>query len=473
MSLQILLGAAVALVIGFTFAWFVASARIGAKAQRLAAERDLAMNERARLEIETTELRGRISTAEAGRAAADTRMEEAQKRIDELSLFFERSRRELTGAYAELSDKALKGAVETLAHVVTPHLEKADQKISSNLDENLKPVRLMLDRYQEELRKSEQQRLTQAGALEEQIRSLATATEAARAEAARVASALSDPKGRGNWGEVALRRCVEIAGLSEYCDFETQMGLRNEDDEGVRPDMVVRLPNGRSIFVDAKVPMRFYQQAVAEPDEKKKGELLALHAKNLRRHVEELSRRRYPTAVRDSIEFTILFVGGEQFLSAALGTDPDLFEVAIEKRVFLASPLLLVPMLRVVALNWNAERAEENAEKSLQIGKELFERFVKVFDEIEAVGKSLGGAVNTYNKAIRSIDARLVPKAAQLLDHIESQKAVAAFEQIEALPLESAKMPNVAIRLPIRELQPPPYVPEEEAEEQPLASPST
>jgi DNA recombination protein RmuC len=473
MNPQLLAFSAAALVLGFVLAWLLSSARLGARVQRLAAERDLSLAERERLEREAAELRQQASAADAARASADARMDEAQKRIEELSLFFERSRRELTGAYAELSDKALKGAVENLASVVRPQLEQADQKISSNLDENLKPVREMLDRYQSELRRSEQQRLSQAGALEEQIRALAIAAEAARVEAAKVASALSEPKGRGNWGEIALKRCVEIAGMSEYCDFETQVGLRNEDDHGVRPDMIVRLPNGRNIFVDAKVPMSFYQQAVEEPDEIRKAELFALHAKNVRRHVEELSRRRYPTALRNSVEFTILFVGSDHFLSAALAADRSLFDIAAEKRVFLASPLLLVPMLRVVAMNWSAERAEENAEKALEIGKDLFERFVKVFDEIEAVGKSLGGAVNTYNRAIRSIDSRLVPKAVQMLEHVQSQKQVPEFEQIEAAPLESSKMPNVAMRLPIRELQAPLPLLEDEQEEAPILSPST
>jgi DNA recombination protein RmuC len=414
-----------------------------------------AMRARVRHEAAAAAILSELQTEQKLRTVAETRLEESQKKAEELSLFFERSRRELTGTYAELSQKALKDAVDSLATVVTPHLEKADQKISSNLLQNLQPVREMLDRYQEELRKSEQQRQFQTGAIQQQIESLAAATEATRKQAEKVATALGGPKSSGNWGEMALRRCVELAGMSEHCDFEVQWSGRNEDSSGVRPDMIVRLPNERVIFVDAKVPIDAYQQAMAETDEKRRGELMLLHARTLKRHVEELSRRKYPTAVRDSLDFTILFVGGDQFLSGALTTDPMLYESAVQRSVFLASPTLLVPLLRVVALVWKAEKAEESAQNALEIGRDLYDRFVTVFDHFEGVGKALNSAVGRYNDAVRSVDSRLVPKANQLREHISSRKEMPEVSQIDTMTRESSKIAGTPMRLPIRELQQP------------------
>ncbi|MEO8033307.1 MAG: DNA recombination protein RmuC, partial [Acidobacteriota bacterium] len=177
-----------------------------------------------------------------------------------------------------------------------------------------------------------------------------------------------------------------------------------------------------------------------EPDDAKKLELLTSHARNVKRHVESLSRREYQSAVGETLDFTVLFMPGEHFLSAALVTDPQIFEHAVEKKIYLASPTVLLPLLRAVAAGWKAERTEENAKKMHDAGVELFNRFVVAMDKISAIGKALQATVTKYNEAIRSIDTRLWPKGEELQRMAGSGKELGPLEQLEILPLESSKL---------------------------------
>lgn len=452
--------AVIAFAAGAALCWLVLAGRFAGRYQRAAAERDLEIRERSRIEAELSRSREAIASEQHARTVAATRLAELERQSDETSRFVAESRQQLEGAYAQLSQRALQQAMKTLTDVVAPQLASANEKIDTTLktktgdiDSMLGPVRDMLTTYQAKLEASDRERMTFAGQLGQQLKELTNATDATRQQTSKVAAALGNPKTGGNWGEMALRRCVEISGLTEHCDFEVQKRFLNEDDSFVRPDMIVRLPNDRVIIIDAKAPIDAYQQAMSETDERRRNELLQDHARNLKRHIEELSRRKYPSSIRQAIDFTILFVGGDQFLSGALIADPDLYESAIEKSVFLASPTLLVPLLRVVALVWKAEQVEENAHKALEIGQDLYDRFITTFDHIEGLGKSLNGAVDKYNQAIRSIDKRLVPKANELHEHVSSRKEMPELTQIEATALESSKIPGAAMRLPIKGLE--------------------
>ncbi len=462
---QIWIFSAVALGIGIIAGWLIVSLRkgthlqrISGELQRLAAERNAARDERSRTEKQLLDLRAVLEQEQSLRVASVTRLEETQRLLAEKGEFVEQSRHQLEGTYAKLSQEALSAAIDKLLHVVKPHLDGTKGEIVSTLDSKkveieslLSPLREMIEAYRGELQQSEQKRSHEHGSLEGQIKQMMEATEAARRESSKVATALSSPKVRGNWGELALRNCVEMAGMTEHCDFDTQKAFENEDGATVRPDMAVRLPGGRLIFVDAKAPMDFYQQAVTESDEKKQQEFLEQHAKTVRRHVEELSRRKYPTSVASSIDFTVLFVGGDQFLSAALATDPAMFEFAMSRKVVLASPTLLSPLLRAIAIGWKADRLEENAQKALHLCQDMYNRFVTVLDHIFGVGKALDGALGKYNEAIRSIDSRLVPKAVELQEFVDKTKPIPEFVQLETATLESSRFP-VNARLPIKEL---------------------
>ncbi|HVT02542.1 MAG TPA: DNA recombination protein RmuC [Thermoanaerobaculia bacterium] len=429
---------AAAFVTGVALAWLVVGARMKARLEIAQSAARVVDSERQRALNETQQLRRRLEEEQRGRVEAETRLGESERRIEESRQFIDTVRQQMEGAYASLSDKALNGAIEKLLHVVKPHLDGAKGEISSALEAKrgeiealLSPVQEMLLKYRGEVESSEQKRLEAYGGIQEQIRALLSANEGVQREAANLASALRVPNVRGAWGEATLRNCVELAGMSEFCDFTVQETFDTNEGRRIRPDMIVRLPNKRVIAVDSKAPIDAYMEAASTTDEPRKRELLDNHAKNLRKHIDQLSRREYQSSVGDTLDFTVLFLGGEQFLSSALITDPTIFEYAIGKKIYLASPTVLLPLLRAVSAGWKAERAEENARAALEIGQELYNRFVKVFEHIEPIGKSLAGALDSYNKAIKSINTRLVPQAAKLQAHVSSFKELPELTPVE------------------------------------------
>ncbi|HUJ14576.1 MAG TPA: DNA recombination protein RmuC [Thermoanaerobaculia bacterium] len=371
----------------------------------------------------------RVQRAEVARAVAETRVEE-----------IERARASVGDTFAAEAQRAFQNVGESLLQMSKTQIDGSLDTKRAEIETLLTPVRDMLDQYRGELVKSERVRNEAYGGLQQQILTLMSLQQQAQREASRLANALQSPAVRGSWGESSLKRCVELAGMSEFCDFDTQETFWNDEGRRLRPDLVVRLPNKRIIAVDAKVPLSEYQSAASESDETRKRDLLQSHAKMLRRHIDTLSRREYQSSIGDTLDFTVMFLPGEHFLSAALVTDPSMFEYAVDKKIYLASPTVLLPLLRAVAAGWKAERTEENAKRMHDAGSELFNRFVKVMEHIAKIGSALHGTVERYNEAIRSIDTRLWPKGEELQRMSGSGKELAPLEQIEAVPLESAKL---------------------------------
>ena len=342
--------------------------------------------------------------------------------------------------FLAMAQRAFTHVGESLARNNKAQVDGSLETKRAEIETLLTPVREMLDQYRGEVQKSERARVEAYGGLQEQIRSLLTTTESAQREASRLANALQSPTVRGSWGESSLRRCVELAGMSEFCDFETQQTFLSDEGRRVRPDLVVRLPNNRVIAIDAKVPLSDYTVAANETDDKRRAAALDMHAKTVRRHVESLSRREYHASIGETLDFVVLFVPGEHFLSAALMTDPTLFDFAAARRVYLASATVLLPLLRAVSAGWKAERTEENAKRMHDAGVELFNRFVKVMELFADLGATLAKTVEKYNGVIRSIDSRLWPKGEEMQRMAGSGKELAAPAQIEAVPLESSKL---------------------------------
>jgi DNA recombination protein RmuC len=398
------IGVAVGAVVGFLIA------RNGVAA--LKAERDLSRQERARTEYASAQVRRDLDAALQAKAAAEAK-----------AAHLERTRGEVETSFVGLAQRAFAEVSEQLVNQSKSQIDGSLDTKKVEIEGLLKPVRDMLDQYRGELHKSEKTRVEAYGGLQEQIRSLLTVQESAQREAARLANVLQSPTTRGNWGEITLRRCVELAGMTEYCDFSVQETIEGEDGRRLRPDMIVRLPNRRLIAVDSKAPVTM----TADKDQR---------AALLRRHVDALSRKDYQNAVGDSLDFVVMFVPGEQFLP----DDPDLFENAVQRKIFIASPAILIPLLRAVEAGWKAERTEENAKRMHDAGVELFNRFVKVMEHISRVGLALHSTVERYNDAIRSIDARLWPKGEEMQRMAGSGKELGSLDQIEAIPLESAKL---------------------------------
>ena len=352
----------------------------------------------------------------------------------------EATRSDMTNTFAALAQQAFKSVGENLVQMSKTQIDGSLDTKKAEIETMLTPLRTMLDQYRTEVVRSEKSRNEAYGGLQEQIRALLTAQQSAHKEASRLANALQSPTVRGSWGENTLRRCVELAGMSEYCDFETQETFFSEEGKRLRPDLIVRLPNKRVIAIDAKVPLSEYTLAANETDEARKAEFLAQHARQLRRHVDTLSRRDYQASIGQSIDFTVMFLPAEHFLSGALTSDLTLFDYAAGKSVFIATPMILLPLLRAVEASWKAERTEENAKKMHDAGVELFTRFVKVMELFSDLGTSLGKTVEKYNGVIRSIDARLWPKGEEMQRMAGSGKELAHLEQIEAVPLESSRL---------------------------------
>jgi len=375
-------------------------------------------------------LRGpRVHRAEMARAVAETRIAE-----------IERARASIADTFAAEAQRAFQRVGESLLHMSKTQIDGSLDTKRAEIETLLTPVREMLDQYRGEVQKSELVRNEAYGGLQQQILNLMSIQQSAQREASRLANALQSPAVRGSWGENSLKRCVELAGMSEFCDFDTQETFWTEEGRRLRPDLIVRLPNKRIIAVDSKVPLTEFLTASNENDENRKREMLNAHAKTLRRHIDTLSRREYQSSIGDTLDFTVMFLPGEHFLSAALVTDPALFEYAVDKKIYLASPTVLLPLLRAVAAGWKAERTEENAKRMYDAGVDLFNRFVKVMELFAELGSGLARTVEKYNAVVRSIDSRLWPKGEELQRMSGSGKELAGLEQIEAVPLESSKL---------------------------------
>jgi DNA recombination protein RmuC len=423
----------IALLAGAVVGWMAASAG----KQRAIAERDLARAERERAEAAATDARRRLDAATQARVAAETKL----AAVDE-------------DKFVALASRAFERLGESLVQMNKTQVDGSLDSKKAEFATLLEPLRTMIDQYRGELLKSERSRAEAYGGLQEQIRALLGAQESTQREASRLANALQSPTVRGSWGESSLKRCVELAGMTEYCDFYLQETFAGDDGRRLRPDLIVRLPNERVIAVDAKVPLSDYQAAADEADDARKRELLQSHARTMRRHIDALSRRDYQSAVGDTLDFTVMFLPGEHFLSAGLVTDPALFEYAVEKKIYLASPTVLLPLMRAVAAGWKAERTEENAKRMHEAGVELFNRFVKVMDFIAELGGAIGKSVEKYNEMIRSIDTRLWPKGQELQRMSGSGKNLESLEQIDAVPHESSKL-----RLTMQQEEPAAVVP--------------
>ena len=432
MTITALFLSVIALLIGAVVGWMVGSARKNAEAQRALAERDLTRAERERSDAARLDMQRRVEEAQQARVAAETRASEALRQLE--------NHKQVEETFAALAHRAFKSVSESLVQTSKTQIDGSLETKKAEIDGLLKPVREMLESYRGELLKSEQTRNEVYGGLQEQIRALLATQESAQREASRLANALQSPSVRGSWGENSLKRCVELAGMSEFCDFDVQQTFINDEGRRSRPDLIVRLPNKRVIAIDSKVPLSEYTAAANEEDEIRRRECLASHAKTLRRHIDALSRREYQASIGETLDFTIMYLPGEHFLSAGLVTDPGLFEYAVERKIYLASPTVLLPLLRAVAAGWKAERTEENAKKLHDAGVELFNRFVKVMEHIADVGTALRRTVEKYNGAIGSIDRMLWPKGEELQRLAGSGKELGALSQIEAVPLESSKL---------------------------------
>lgn len=289
-----------------------------------------------------------------------------------------------------------------------------------NVAELLAPIQETLGRYDEALRQIGRAQAQSAGALGERLDAVAVTGEALRRETQLLQQALRAPTTRGQWGELQLRRVCELAGMMAHCDFELQATVRS-DDGTQRPDLVVRLPGGRRLVVDAKVPLAAYLEAVNASDDRARSARLVEHATALRAHVGRLSAKRYWAQFSDAPEFVVLFLPGESYFAAAMEADPSLLEAALTDRVLVATPTTLIALLKSAAYGWQQERVAEDAARVASLGRELQDRLGTFAEQLAEVGRGLARAAQSYNRAVGSLESRVLVSARRLgaTDHID------------------------------------------------------
>ncbi len=381
-----------------------------------------------RLQADEVDLKSIISSLE-------TRLQDERAATGEKLALMDEARERFAAAFQALSGEALRRNNQSFLELANETLSRYHEGAKLDLvrreeaiGQLMAPLRESLGRVDNTIQDLEKVRIGAYESVTEQIRTMSTTQRQLFSETANLVQALRSPVTRGRWGEIQLRRVVEMAGMVDHCDFFEQLSVAN-DDGRFRPDLLVRLPAGKNVVVDAKAPMEAYLDAIEKGDADERTKHFCRHAQHVRTHIELLARKAYWDQFEESPEFVVLFLPGEPFFSAALEHDPALIEFGADRRVILATPTTLIALLRAVFHGWKQERLTQNAKEISDLGRELFKRLADMGNHIDKLGRSLGSAVDSYNRAVGSLETRVMVTARKL-------------RQLEAAP-EGIEIPSL------------------------------
>jgi DNA recombination protein RmuC len=365
---------------------------------------------------------------------------------------------QLSSSFKALSAEALQASMAQLSELAQAQLRAAQAEAKGDLDKRkhaveqlVAPLKEQLGRVDAQLLRLDQERRESRGRLESQLKTLTETGERLRTETGALVTALRKPNTRGQWGQMQLRNVVELAGMVRYCDFSEQSSLRG--DATLRPDLIVSMPGGKHVVVDAKAPLQGVLDAYEARDEDERERHLQAHARLLRKHVKALAEKAYWEQLETAPDFVVMFLPGEHLYGAALEADPSLLEDAMAQRVLIATPTTLLAILRAVAYGWQQERVAESAQAVSELGRELHGRLLKLATMLSTLGTRLNSTVKAYNETIGSYEARVLPAARRFADHgaVAEDREIPEVEQV-TLSARSVQPAEPVSEEPIAEL---------------------
>ena len=373
--------------------------------------------------------------------SAELRLKNQETLQAEREAAFEMANARLTQAFADISNRSLRANSDTFLQLAKQNLETHQEKAKSELGERekavealVKPIRDALEASHKQISELEKARSEAYGSIRNHLEAMQLSQQSLTQETHNLVKALRRPEVRGQWGEITLRRLVELAGMVEHCDFVEQVHVVG-DDKIIRPDMIVNMPDQRQLVVDVKTPLDAYLAAAEAPDDTQRKLALERHAKNVRSHIRLLASKSYWTQFDESPEFVILFIPGDQFLSAALGEEPDLIEYALSQQIILATPTSLVALLKAVAYGWRQLALADNAKEIRVLAEDLYGRLGTFVTHMNKVGRQLASSVENYNRAVGSLERSVLPGARKFTElGVHAKKDIEKLESLEPVP---------------------------------------